>query len=707
MRLAWAFILGNGLFIICLWNLSWLGIPVERSVWPLFAGLPIVNFAVELWLRRKAAGAGIGGKGAAPFSLLHLAFLIPIAIALVWQIIPLLRAGTSGVVVYDSSEFHTNAGIAEWLTTHGLSSDPAGYPANSASWGAWRHISFKLRIGQQMYHAFLIVLSGQSAVATWPVASALIVSILATAALVLAMYATGGRILGSVVIACFVAAHPLAHAACLTSYISMAMGIAFLVAASALVFVSGEKAASRRLAAPLAICIVALMMVYQEILPTLIIIAGLFWVIRFWSLRNDRAGAFSLLHIIVIAVGGCLVISTPGIIWGLHGLIRQMSVPAHGSAPALAPQMLASLVTGLAQLPGGWDQLDVHFQASAMRWLAIAIVLGGLVATFLAGMHKAAPAAVLGGAAVLFALVLKRGGSPDFLDYGLSRAILYPGYLILIFGLSAWAAEPFARRLLSPTMLGLYGLALFSFSPRYFSNILSAGDTQVLPSVSKHPAWVDHLPPGSITLFDAPSRDRLFGYIPYWHWLSNRAYFDTFLPPTPTRNPAESTRMYSATVGCVVTTHKSDWIKDFDKVAGDGRVAVYVPRAPFLCPMDLFDTETEGRAIPRPARQRATAMGGCVRRYWLCIPGGNCATAELDMMSSEDQTASVWIDGVAQTVRFVARTPIRLALALNPGFHIHPIEVDSRSPIFVNLGEIKPEGTTPAERSSAGKTACQ
>jgi hypothetical protein len=705
LHLAWAFILGNGLFVICLWNLSWLGIPVARSAWPLLAGLPIVNLAIEFWLRWKAEE--VSGERSASISFSQLAFLAPVAIAMAWQVIPLMRAGADGVVIYDSSEFHTNAGIAEWLSTHGLSSDPESYPANSASWGAMRHLSLKLRIGQQMYHALLIAVSGQSATATWPVISGLIVAILATAALVLAMYATGGRILCSVVIACFVAAHPLAHAACLTSYISMAMGMAFLVAASALVFASGEKTASSRMAAPMAVCIIALLMVYQEILPTLIIMAGLFWTIRLWSMRKDFAEVISLVRIIAIAAVGCLLISIPGIIWGLHGLVRQMSVPAHGSPPALAPQMLGSLVTGLAQLPGGWDQLDVHFQASAVRWLAIAIVLGGLVATFLMGKRKAAPAAVLGGAAMLFILVLKRGGPPDFLDYGLSRAILYPGYLILIFGLSGWAAEPYARRLVSPAMLGLYGFALFNFSPRYFSNVLSAGDTLVLQSVSKRPAWVDHLPPDSITLFDAPSRDRLFAYIPYWHWLSTEAYFDTFLPPTPTRNPADSAQMYAATVGCIVTTHKSDWMKDFDKVAGDGRVAVYVPRAPFLCPMDLFDTETEGRALPRPARQRATALGSCVRKYWLCIANGNCATAELDMTSSGEQTASVMVDGFAQTVHFSAGTPVRLEVALNPNFHIHPIEVDSRSPILVSLGEIKTSDPVAPERPSAEKTACQ
>jgi hypothetical protein len=334
-------------------------------------------------------------------------------------------------------------------------------------------------------------------------------------------------------------------------------------------------------------------------------------------------------------------------------------------------------------------------------------VLGGLVGTFLAGQRKAALAAVLGGAAVLFVLVLKRGGPHDFLDYGISRAILYPGYLILIFGLSGWTAEPFARRLLSPTMLGLYGLALFSFSPRYFSNLLSAGDTQILPSVSKRPTWVAHLPPGSIILFDAPSRDRLFGYIPYWHWLPREAYFDTFLPPTPARKPADLARMCQATIGCVVTGHRSDWMENFDKIAGDGRVAVYIPRAPFLCPMDLFDTETEGRALPRPARGMAATMGGCIRKYWLCIPGRNDATTALDMTSPEDQAARIVVDGFSQAVHFAAHTPVRLEVALNRDFHIHPIEVDSRSPISVSLGEIKTGDPSPAERSSAGKTACQ
>gem|GEM_PF-5996209 len=707
MHLAWAFILGNGLFVVCLWNLSWLGIPVEKSAWPLLAGLPIINFAVELCLRWKVSKSGGGGKGNVPFSLSQLAFLAPIAIALVWQFVPLMQAGTSGVVIYDASEFHTNAGIAEWLSTHGLSHDPASYPANSASWGAWRHLSFKLRIGQQMYHALLIVLSGQSAVTTWPVASALIVSILATAALVLAMYATGDRLLWSIVIACFVASHPLAHAACLTSYISMAMGIAFLIAASALIFASGEGAASPRLAAPLAICIVALLMVYQEILPTMVILAGLFWVIRLWSLRKDPAEAVSLLRLIAIAATGCLVISTPGIIWGLHGLVRQMSAPAHGAPPVLAPQMLASLVTGLAQLPGGWDQLDLRFRASAVRWLAIAIVLGGLIATFVVGRRRAALAAVLGGATMLFILVLKRGGPTDFVDYGISRAILYPGYLILIFGLSGWTAASFERRLLSPVMLGLYGLALFSFSPRYFSNVLAAGDTQILPSVSKRPAWAARLSPGNIVLFDAPTRDRLFRYVPYWHWLSADAFFDTFLPPTPARKPADLARMCAATVGCVVTTHESDWMKGFDKIGGDGHVSVYIPRAPFLCPMDLFDTETEGRALPRPARQRAITMGACVRKYWLCVPGGTSATATLDLNSSEDQTARVVVDGFAQTIHFSARAPVRLAVALNRYFHIHPIEVDSHSPILMNLGEIKTGVPAPAERLCAGKTACR
>lgn len=707
MRLAWAFILGNGLFVICLWNLSWLGIPMERSAWPLLAGLPIINFAIEIWLRRKASSSGNFGKGDAPFSLSQLAFLAPVAIALVWQFVPLMQAGTSGVVIYDSSEFHTNAGIAEWLSTHGLSCDPASYPANSASWGAWRHLSFKLRIGQQMYHALLIVISGQSAATTWPLASALIVSILATAALVLAMYATGDRLTWSIVIACFVAAHPLAHAACLTSYISMAMGIAFLVAASALTFAAGERLASPRLAAPLAICIVALLMVYQEILPTLVILAGLFWVIRFWSLRKDPAGAISLLRLIAITAAGCFVISTPGIIWGLHGLVRQMSVPAHGAPPVLAPQMLASLVTGLAQLPGGWDQLDLRFRASAVRWLAIAIVLGGLIATFLVGKRKTALAAVLGSATILFFLVLKRGGPADFMDYGISRAILYPGYLILIFGLSGWTSASFERRLLSPVMLGLYGLALFSFSPRYFSNILAAGDTQVLPSISKRPAWAARLSPDNIILFDAPTRDRLFRYVPYWHWLSADAFFDTFLPPTPARKPAELARMCAATVGCIVTTRKSDWMKGFDKIAGDGHVGVYTPRAPFLCPMDLFETETEGRARPRTSRGLAAAMGGCVRKYWLCIPSGTCATATLAMTSSEDQTARVMVDGVAQMVHFSARTPVRLAMALNRDFHIHPIEVGSHSPILMSLGEVKTGDPAPTERPCAGKTACR
>jgi hypothetical protein len=97
----------------------------------------------------------------------------------------------------------------------------------------------------------------------------------------------------------------------------------------------------------------------------------------------------SLCVVAVVAAVAAVALSPMGIWWSVKGLFRQVESLAHGTPPDLAPEMLLSLVTGLAQLPGTWAQLDRGMLAMALRWGAIVLLAGGL-ALFLAHARRSA-----------------------------------------------------------------------------------------------------------------------------------------------------------------------------------------------------------------------------------------------------------------------------------------------------------------------------
>ena len=682
---AWAFVLGNALWVVVLWDCSWLGLPAGKVAWPLVLGLPALNLAVEGILRlRRAPTNPPPGSGVFRDSRSWL-FLLPIGIAFAWEAIPLLMAGVFGTVIYSAPEFHTNTGLAEWFATHSLRDNLAALPSDSSAWSAWRHITKHLRIGQHMVHALWIALSGQSSISTWPLMSAWIVSIQATGALLLGMYATRGRLGWALTASLLIAAHPLSHAACLTSFISMAMGLAFLTPACALVFQTVEEGLTLRLAIPIGLCALAIFFVYQEILPVFVMVSGLFWVLSAWALRRDRRQLLRICLAIVLAALVAAALSPAGMLWNLQGLIRQSGSGAHGTPPSLAPEMMASLVTGLAQLPGFWRQLDSGALSTSCRWLAALLLAGGLVLSFRQSSRARALIAILGSTALLFGFVLHKGGDGELMDYGLSRSILYHACLFFVFGIAGWATLAERHKSWALAAAGSYCLVFFGYSHRYFTNVFPESDVQVLPAVVAQPHWVGRLSSDSILIFDAASHEDVYSQVPLWRWLKPRTFFDTYLTPAPLKFPRNVAAVFDTPVRNFATPATRDLPEGFEQIGSQGRLKIFKVTRPFVTRMDIGDEVLEHMRSPVQRASNARRRDPLRRIYWLCSPEQKLHSATLEFRSTENQAAQCLIAGHAQSLGLVADSPTRVSVPIDPRFYTTRFVVTSPAPVQIRV----------------------
>jgi hypothetical protein len=545
-----------------------------------------------------------------------------------------------------------------------------------------------LRVGQHMYHALLVALSGQSAVATWPLMGAMAVAIQAVGAFLLGIFATRGRVAWALAISLLAAAHPLMHSACQTTFISMAMGMAFLTTACVLAFTVAEEGARRMLAAPLGVCALALFLCYQEILPTFVMVAGLFWAASLWASRTDRAQMVSLGEVAVLAACVAVALSPMGVWWSVNGLLRQMAGDAHGAPPELEPEMLLSLVTGLAQLPGTWEQLDRGTLAAALRWGAIAVLAGGLVLQLARArcsvLGARAVVAILGSTVLLFVLVLRRSGDPELLHYGLSRVVLYHANLFFVLGLSGWALlEGKHRRVWTAAALGGYGLVVFGFSLGSFKKLFAAPHFQAIPAVTQVRAWLNDVPQGGILLFETKSKERVAREAPYWHWLGGRSAFDTFLEPVPTMC-GHSSALFGRPVGYyAIPMSDRNLPEGMREIATDGAWRIFQAGRPFATRINSF-WDAPKRMSAR-ATEKNLKEGEVGRDWWLCSPLEKIPSATLEISSRREEDVELLGCNGTQTVRVKPGSPARVTLPLNPESFTTPFQIRSITPVMVRV----------------------